>query len=227
MPPLDVITTGRPDLTARAQRHGCLRGTRLDKEPAYRKRGIRVDFLDLHWADPDSEDLVEAAAWHRPKYVVAGDYEHRDDDGELVGDPAEVVNERARRLREHAENVIVVPHTPGQVEHVPEWAVVGYSTPTTYGGTEAPIWEYRGRDLHILGGTPHQQLDILGYLGSDVVSVDGNSYHKAATKGAKYWRDDPAKHWHRVDQDGPEAVVSAYARSIRNWVGALERRGWI
>lgn len=215
---LDVITTGRPDLTAMAEEYGCLRGTRIDDESRYRQRDVQVDFLDLHWEDPDFQSLLEAAAWHDPKYIIAGDYD---------GSNYQQINDRARQLRNLAEHVIVVPHHPGEVAKIPEWAVVGYSTPTDYGGTEAWLWEYRDRPIHILGGTPHQQLEVLRYLADDAVSVDGNSYHKAATLGAKYWRDEPTHHWHRVDHGGPGAVVGAYERSLQNWIGALCERGFV
>lgn len=210
---VDIITTGRPDLTAYAAGYGYLRGTRLDDEPRYRGRDVRVDFLDVHWEDPDFGALVAAAEWHRPKYAIAGDYD---------GSNYDTVHDRAGRLREHAENVIIVPHAPGEVETVPEWCLVGYSTPSAYAGTDAPIWEYRGRDVHILGGTPHQQLELLAYLDEDVVSMDCNSHHKAATIGAKAWHPE-SPHWRKVN--GENAVERAYRRAVDNLHEEHRRRG--
>lgn len=211
---IDIITTGRPDLTAYAGDHGYLRGARLDKEARYRRAGVEVDFLDMHWEEPDFGHLLDAAEWHRPKYAIGGDYD---------GENYETVHDRARRLRELADNVIVVPHEPGEVERVPEWCVVGYSVPSAYAGTDAPVWEYRDRDVHILGGTPHGQLELLDYLGRDtVVSMDCNSHHKAATIGAKAWHPVPP-HWRKVD--GEDAVERAYRRAVDNLAAEHQQRG--
>ena len=219
MPSVDIITTGRPDLTAYAEEYGYLRGTRLDDEPRYRSKGVRVDFLDLHWEDPDWDGLLEAAEWHEPKYAIAGDYD---------GSNHDRINDRARQLREYAENVIVVPHEDGDLDHVPEWAVVGYSTPSEYAATDIPIREYRetSNDIHILGGTPHQQHSILGRLWvENVCSMDCNSHHKAATIGAKAWYA-ARPHWRKVGPEGMEnAVESAYKTSVINLNQDHQRRG--
>lgn len=214
----DIITTGRPDLTAYAAEFGYLRGTRLDDEPRYRRAGVRVDFVDVPLEGPDYEALLEAAAWHGPRYVVAGDYD---------GSNYEAVNERARELRQHAGNVIVVPHESGDLQHVPEWCVIGYSTPSDYAATEIPLRRYRDapQEIHILGGTPHQQHRLLGRLWvENVVSMDCNSHHKAATIGAKAWYpDDP--HWRKVD--GKNAVEKSYRIAVRNLHEEHERRGLV
>lgn len=215
---VDIITTGRPDLTAYAAEYGYLRGTRLDDEPRYRRDGVRVDFLDVHWEDPDFDALLESTAWHEPRYVVAGDY---DADAENY----EVVNDRARRLRDHAENVIIVPHATGELALVPEWAVVGYSTPTEYAGTEIPLRRYRetSHDIHVLGGTPHEQHRIAGQLWlENISSMDCNSHHKAATIGAKAWH--PATpHWRQVDE-GENRVERAYRLAVENLHEEHQRR---
>jgi GNAT superfamily N-acetyltransferase len=174
----DLITTGRPDLTAVAAKYGWLRGSRLDDVPRYENRDVSLNFIDLHWKEPKPDELLAAAMRHRPQYVVAGDY-----DGENYAE----INERAAEIRPYAENVIVVPHKPGEIERVPEWAVVGYSTPTKYAGTNAPVWEYRGRDVHILGGKIEQMIQLYGYLADSIVSMDCNSFHRGATSFAKWW----------------------------------------
>jgi hypothetical protein len=217
---VDLITSGRVDLTAYAGEKGYLRGARLDKADRYERCGVAVDFLDMDWNDPDPDKLIRAAKEHRPKYVVAGDY-LRDEDN------AERVNDRAQKLREYAENVIVVPKSPGDLSHVPEWCVVGYSVPTEYGGTDIPLREYRDitQPIHVLGGTPHRQFDIVGRLWLDsVCSVDGNSIHKAATIGAKAWHPDVPR-WRKVN--GEDAIERAYKRSIDNLHAEHTARGML
>jgi hypothetical protein len=80
-----------------------------------------------------------------------------------------------------------VPHSPGEISEVPEWGVVGYSTPTGYEGTDAPIWEYTGRDVHILGGTMPQIKTVVDHLRNDIVSLDTNTMHRDATQFGEYW----------------------------------------
>lgn len=220
MAQVDIITSGRVDLTAYAGRKGYLRGARLDKAGQYANHGVAVDFLDMDWNNPDPEGLLAAAKSHRPRYVVAGDYLREEDNTERV-------NDRARRLREYADNVIVVPKSPGDFAHVPEWCVVGYSVPTEYGGTDIPLREYLSlpNQIHVLGGTPHRQFDVVSQLWLDnVCSIDGNSIHKAATIGAKAWH--PAvPHWRKVD--GENAVERAYKQSVDNLRATHTARGYL
>jgi len=220
MATVDIITSGRVDLTEYAGKKGYLRGARLDKADRYANHGVAVDFLDMDWNDPDPDKLIRAAKDHRPKYVVAGDY-LRDEDN------TQRVNDRARQLRDLAENVIVVPKSPGDFQHVPEWCVVGYSVPTEYGGTDIPLREYVSlpNQIHVLGGTPHRQFDVVSQLWlENVCSIDGNSIHKAATIGAKAWH--PAvPHWRKVDAD--DAVERAYRESVDNLHAAHKARGYI
>ena len=220
MATVDIITSGRVDLTEYAGKKGYLRGARLDKADRYANHGVAVDFLDMDWNDPDPDKLIRAAKDHRPKYVVAGDYLRDEDNTQLV-------NNRARQLRDLAENVIVVPKSPGDFQHVPEWCVVGYSVPTEYGGTDIPLREYVSlpNQIHVLGGTPHRQFDVVSQLWlENVCSIDGNSIHKAATIGAKAWH--PAvPHWRKVDAD--DAVERAYRESVDNLHAAHKARGYI
>lgn len=209
----DLITTGRPDLTAVAESYGWLRGSRLDDVGRYESLGVRLDFIDLHWEDPDPAALLAATMRHRPEYVVAGDYD---------GDNYEQINDRASQLRDYAENVIIVPHSPGEVDEVPEWAVVGYSTPTKYAGTDAPIWEYNGLDVHILGGKISQIREVYGYLANSVVSIDCNSFHRGATAFAKWWGKTPPQ-WNKLAEATAKSgnVEQAYENTMLNLHYAL------
>lgn len=212
----DRITTGRPDLTAIAAKYGWLQGSRVDYLDRYETRGYRVDFVDPGPENCDPDELVDAARRHNPRYAIAGDYD---------GDNYHAINELADRLRPYAHRVIVVPHRPGEIERVPEWCVVGYSTPTEYAGTTAPVWEYRGRDVHVLGGTIEESINIQAYLGGDVVSFDCNSFHRSATQFAKWWGGS-SPHWNRLPSTtaDPENAIRAYENTISNFSYALRER---
>lgn len=202
----DVIATARPELTDISERYGYLTGSRLDNLPPYESKGIDVDFIDMNWKNPRPKELIAACRRHNPKYAVAGDYDES-------GSSVDTVNERSQILLDHADNVIVVPKRSGEVEKVPPNCIVGYSVPTEYGGTKANIDEYRGRDIHLLGGTPHKQITLTDRFGDDVVSIDGNSYLKAATIGNKYWTKDPPR-WKLVKWTKEDRVKLAYENSV-------------
>jgi len=210
-----LITTGRPDLVSIAEQYGWLRGSRLDYLSAHENQGHTLEFLDMHWDEPSPDELLAATMRHRPNHVVAGDYD---------GDNINEINERAERLKQYADNVIVVPHESGEIEYIPEWAVVGYSTPSEYAGTDAPIWEYVGRDVHILGGTIGQIIEIFRHL-DNVVSIDTNTFHRSATQFAKWWGGSKP-HWNQLpDICNEKSPTVAYENAIMNVTYALEESG--
>jgi len=175
---VDIITTGRVDLTSYAEKYGWLVGTRLDGLVTYETNNMDIQFLDIHWEDPNIEKLFDAVKRHTPKYVVAGDYD---------GNNYSEINQRADELSDYVDNIIVVPHESGEVSHVPDEYIVGYSTPSGYAETDAPIEEYFNRDVHILGGTMNQITDIIPQLREEIVSIDTNTHHRDATQFGEYW----------------------------------------
>jgi len=122
----------------------------------------------------------------------------------------------------------VVPHEPGDLDHVPDWAVVGYSTPTQYAGTDIPVWEYHGHDVHILGGTIDEMLNVYGYLADDVVSLDCNSFHRGATSFAKWWGHSTPS-WNKLAAavPRPENAIRAYENTMANLHCKLRAEGII
>jgi len=211
---VDIITTGRPDLTQYAESYGWLRGCRLDAIQNYERAGVFPEFIDLHWEDPKRDELLAKTIQHKPEYVIAGDYD---------GENYETINGFADELRQYAENVIVVPHEPGEIEKVPEWAIVGYSTPTSYAGTDAPIWEYTGRDVHILGGTMPQIKTVVDHLKNDIVSLDTNTHHRDATQFGEYWS--PSGRQRKKVAHTGNTVREAYENSVLNMTYAFEAWG--
>jgi N-acetylglutamate synthase-like GNAT family acetyltransferase len=213
---VDIITTGRPDLCEYAHKHGWLAGTRLDAIQQYENADISPAFIDVHWEDPDRDSLLSKTMQHQPKYVVAGDYD---------GDNHAEINEFASQLRQWADNVIIVPHEPGEVEEVPEWAVVGYSTPTQYEGTDAPLWEYYGRDVHVLGGTMPQIKLVVDHLRDDIVSLDTNTHHRDATQFGEYWS--PSGRQRKQTAGTSNNIREAYQNAVLNMTYAFEQWGLI
>lgn len=213
---IDLITTGRPDLTEYAGSYGWIRGCRLDALQNYERANVPPGFLDIHWEEPDRDKLLVKTMQHQPKYVVAGDYD---------GNNYAEINDFAEQLTQYAENVIIVPHEPGEVEKVPECAIVGYSTPTSYAGTDAPIWEYTGKDVHILGGTMPQIKTVVNHLKNDIVSLDTNTMHRDATQFGEYWS--PSGRQRKQVAHPGNTVREAYENSILNMTYAFESWGLV
>lgn len=211
---VDLITTGRPDLTEYAQKYGWFTGCRLDATQNYENANRSPEFIDLHWEDPQRDKLLTKCMQHNPVYAIAGDYD---------GDNYDIINDFASQLRQFCENVIIVPHSPGEVDEVPEWAIVGYSTPTQYAGTEAPIWEYTGRDVHILGGTMPQIEVVVDHLRDDIVSLDTNTMHRDATQFGEYWS--PSNRQRKKVAHIGNTVRVAYENSILNMTYQFEEWG--
>lgn len=175
---IDLITTGRPDLTQYAHSHGWLSGCRLDALQNYERANISPEFIDIHWEEPNRDGLLKACKKHEPTYAVAGDYD---------GSNFTTINSFADDLNKYVENVIIVPHGEGEVEKVPDEYVVGYSTPSGYAETDAPIEEYKNHKIHVLGGTMNKLNSITTTLYDEIISIDTNTHHRDATQFGEYW----------------------------------------
>jgi hypothetical protein len=95
---------------------------------------------------------------------------------------------QANRLKDFCEIVLIVPKLTGQIEMLPPDLAIAYSVPTSYGGAEYPLWELAGRRVHLLGGSPHEQLKFTATFNPSArCSVDGNMVQKIALEFCKYW----------------------------------------
>ena len=208
--------------------HGFLYGSRSDDKPYF-----PVDFVDINYkqgraAWPNHLAFVRE---HRPKYAVAPDLMAIEDLGDVLAE--------AERLAAWAQTVIVVPKVHGIMASIPSEFAIGYSVPTSYGGTELWIGEFVGRRVHLLGGSPRKQATIWRYLSGDVRSVDGNLMSRLACSACQFF--DPSrsapkaknKWWPTLlEADGQrwpheDAFYEAFQRSCRNlkqfWMQLLNR----
>jgi hypothetical protein len=61
--------------------------------------------------------------------------------------------------------------------------------PTSYGGTPLPVDRFKGRRVHLLGGSPKRQLQYFHALRDEVVSLDNNYILKVSGFG-QVWMPD-------------------------------------
>ena len=124
------------------------------------------------------------------------------------------------------ERVLIITRGVGIAQHIPE--IIGgvkirlaYSVPTTHGGAVAFLWEFGQREVHLLGGSPNEQMKLRRYL--NVASADGNYLQKVALIGAMVWHT-KKPHWRtlssvigHVETDAP---YRAFEISTKNYMEA-------
>lgn len=178
MPRLIYCADGNPTFARIAVEVGWLYGARLPStvyQPVY--------FADQDWKNPDRKSYMAALKTHRPAMATVLDWEQ---DEQL-----NVVLSWAKEAAELVtEAIIIIPKVPGGIPDVPcaingRQIILGYSVPTSYGGSPLGLWEFRNRQVHLLGGSPHEQMRLSQYL--NVVSADGNMAHQQAHR-CRYWR---------------------------------------
>jgi hypothetical protein len=65
-----------------------------------------------------------------------------------------------QQLVGYCEVPLIVPKLPGQIALLPAEVAIGYSLPTSYGGARYELWELEGRRVYLLGGSPHDQMEV-------------------------------------------------------------------
>lgn len=137
-----------------------------------------VFFADQDWKCPNFQGYIAALEKENPKVATVIDYDQSTTFKEVIR-----WSEAASKFVQ--DYIIIIPKICGTIEKIPHTingkrVVLGYSVPTTHGGTEVPIWEFYGREVHLLGGSPQKQMELMRYL--NVVSADGNYISKMANK---------------------------------------------
>lgn len=181
-----------------------------------------VEFADQDWKSPDREKYMAALAEHRPAVATVLDWEHPDQLPEVLS----WAEEAARYV---SSSVVIIPKVPGEVHRVPEVVggrpvVLGFSVPTSYGGTTCWVGEFGRRPVHLLGGSPQAQRRLARYL--NVVSLDGNMTAQQARKGRTWVRRPTAKgHWVQLRDLGDDRAEGVDLECFRRSLDAV-RDAW-
>jgi len=143
------------------------------------KDKYNLQFLDFAYKKPDFEKHLDLCKSIRPKYVSAPDIFYEKELDKTL--------DFANELRNYSENVIIIPKCADIIERIERKFTIGFSIPTTYGGTEGiAVWDITNYDIHLLGGSPAKQLWYKQYF-KNIISLDGNSYIKIARLSKQYW----------------------------------------
>lgn len=191
-----------------------------------------ICFADQDWKNPDRGEYIDALSKYKPRMSTVLDWERPEQLPEVLA--------WAEDAAQYVEIMLIIPKVIGGIEKLPRRiggkpVVLAYSVPTRYAGTPVPAWEFVGWRVHLLGGSPHRQMEIACYL--DVVSVDGNMHQMMATRYNAFF--DPLKQTRRgywpmlKDFDGgkwgdgsntADAPYEAFRRSCKNIVAAWQTR---
>ena len=177
-------------------------------------------FCDQDWKKPNRERYMAALAEHKPRMASVLDLEQPEQLTEVLG--------WAEDAAVFVDVVMIIPKFFGAIELLPRIIAgksvrLGYSVPTKFGGTEVPVWEFADWPVHLLGGSPHKQLEMCGYL--NVVSADGNYAQKMAIQYGQFWVPGNARYannryWPKLDESGErvqdDMPYVAFERSCQN-----------
>lgn len=140
-------------------------------------------FVDQKWKRPDFVKYMAALAQYKPRLATVLDLERFDQ-------LARVIWWATIAAQYVTEAVIIIPKCHGIIRFIPRQICgkevrLGYSVPTSFGGTCVNYSEFSGWPVHLLGGSPLNQRKCTKYL--DVKSCDGNYHLKMATRYNQYF----------------------------------------
>lgn len=179
-------------------------------------------FADQNWKNPNREIYINALSVHRPYMASVLDWEREEQLPEVLG--------WAEDAAQFVEVVMIIPKVQNGVNRIPRVigdkpVRLGYSVPTKHGGTELGIWEFIGWPVHLLGGSPGQQMKLSKYM--DVKSADGNMAMKMANSRCLYWERGKGAYsnsWNSIKEDGVrfagDGTEEAFSRSCKNIIKA-------
>ena len=219
-PLLIYCADGNPSFASAAVEAGWLYGARLPST-VYQP----VFFADQDWKNPNRGAYMGALARHRPQMASVLDWEDEDQLGEVLS--------WAEEAAQWCRQVVVIPKVAHGLHQIPERVgqadiIIGYSVPTSYGGSCIWLGEFGRRPVHLLGGSPQKQIELSHYL--NVVSADGNMAHQQAHR-CRTWRRraGPKGHWMQLADLGDArtngANLEAFRRSLVEIRSAWEMRG--
>jgi hypothetical protein len=115
-------------------------------------------FVDQNFKHPNFEAYADTIKRYKPYMASVLDWERREQLGEVFN--------WAETIAPFVEVVMVIPKVIGGIDKIPSFIGgkpmrLGYSVPTSFGGTEVPIWEFARRPVHLLGGSPRRQLELV------------------------------------------------------------------
>ncbi|GAB7010810.1 DUF6610 family protein [Halorubrum trueperi] len=200
-----------------AFRLGFLTGFREDcsyQQQQYTEFDLPVGMLDNDFRNPDLERYVARFFECEPRVGVIGDAYDVDEVEDYVAAAREIQGSYPEA------DLIIVPKCRAVIDSIPDDIVLGYSRGyadrLAHEFSEPTDW--RGRRVHILGGSPPKQLNVIEQLTrptltgeppADIVGLDWNGLHRGAQFG-EFWT---AEGW---DDSGRDADHVTIRKTVRH-----------
>lgn len=177
-------------------------------------------FMDQDYKNPNLDQYEATISKYKPYMATVIDWQHHV--------PKATVWQWCEAIAPHVEELIIIPKIPGTIKDIPATLFerpvrLGYSIPSSYGGTPNSLGEFASRPVHLLGGSPEKQLQLAQKL--NVVSVDNNYIQRMAIQQCAYWSPKHpfktrAKYFIGLDESdltyGDDAQYEAFRRSCHN-----------
>ncbi len=212
-PRLIYCADGNPKFARCAVEAGWLYGARLPRT-VYET----VYFADQDWKVPDRAGYMRALDLHRPHMATVLDYERPEQLPEVLA--------WAEQAAAFVSEVLIIPKLPDTVDDIPtviggKPVILAFSVPTSYGGTSVPLWEFKNRPVHLLGGSPQKQMHLARYL--NVVSCDGNMAHQQAHR-CRFWsrQKGTTGHWTQLSEVGDNRTEGANLEAFRRSMSEIK-----
>lgn len=177
---IDVIYCGGGNrrLAEIAVNAGFLYGARLPDTTYF-----PLHFADQEYKTPNRAAYMAALDRQRPCLATVLDWEQPEQLPEVLS--------WAEDAARYVDEIVLIPKVSGGVPSLPRSIAgkgirLGYSVPTSYGGTTLHLWEFLGWPIHLLGGSPHAQMRLVQYL--NVVSADWNYAQNMALNFCQFWQ---------------------------------------
>lgn len=154
-------------------KHGWLYGIRHDNRAYYQPH-----FIDINWKSYDWGEYLDVIRKYKPQMAMVPDYEKPN-------------KEKLFRMIEEVRDtgvhdVLCCPKFHGAIDDIPLDCIVAISVPSSYAGFLPEPREINNRVVHLLGGTPQDQIDMYRLYtshGAKVLSLDCNAHMKASMTG--------------------------------------------
>jgi ribosomal protein S18 acetylase RimI-like enzyme len=157
---------------------GMAYGTRHDDTPRDYPFMVDINWKSYQWTDY----MNKIRSW-RPVMAMVADYESPLQRNTML--------KQVHALRRSGVlRIMVCPKFDGAVSDIPQDCIIAVSVPTSYAGFVPQMRELTGRKVHLLGGSPVKQREIMKQINAfgQVISTDGNAHTGSASNGM-FWRD--------------------------------------
>jgi hypothetical protein len=181
-PKLIFCAGGNKRFAEIAIENGFLYGARVPRD----KPHFPIFFADQDWKKPNKDGYIACVSKYKPKMATVIDLERNEQLPEVL--------DWAEEISQFAKYIVIIPKISGVINKIPDQIngkviILGYSVPTKYGSTMVDLGEFSGRLVHLLGGSPHRQMNLWNIMhkSCEVFSVDGNYIQLIAIKFNKFW----------------------------------------